>query len=153
MTVDSYQVKQDDNGQFALWIVQNGKEGIFERMPKAYALMDAESRKACVDAILSDYDIKVKEPKKVFLKEPKKVILKIAKDNKKIYGYVLYLKGTSKCIYRMDEKGIYLMDMNNKPTTKPLYFTKEDIEMIGNLDEFDVKKVELSGKYIRNKIK
>lgn len=72
-----------------------------------------------------------------------KVTLSLASPDKS-FGYILYLKGTTKFVYRLDSKGIYVIDESKK--TKPMIWSEDDIKKIKNIDDFDKKKVEVSKK-------
>lgn len=145
MKIESYEVKQADNGRFSLWIETDGKTEMLDYLPENYELYNSETKKEAVEGLLSQYGIEVKEKEKVTLKQRPKVFLKLASE--KLYGYALYLKGTSKYVYRItDGDTISVADEANSPKVKPVYFTKEDLNVIGNLDSFDVKKVELKGR-------
>lgn len=79
-----------------------------------------------------------------------KVTLTLAQPiKKKITVYNLYIKGTDKFVYKLDEKGIYV---TNGKKTPPIAFTAADIKMIKNIDDFDVVKFEKETKYVKNKI-
>ncbi len=82
-----------------------------------------------------------------------KVTLKIASDVlKQVDVYHLYLKGTNRFVYKLDERGIYL---TTGVKTRPMNFTKEDIKLIKNISDFDVvkKTLEVKSNHIKNKIK
>ena len=79
-----------------------------------------------------------------------KVALKVVNNEPKVITcYHLYIKGTDKFVYKLDDKGIYV---TNGKKTKPMAFTSADIKVIKNLDDFDVVKVTKETKYIKNKI-
>ena len=86
-----------------------------------------------------------------------KVTLKLASGVHTIDVYILYLKGTTKYIYKMDDKGIYVIDENKgkdggKAKTRPMMFTKDDIRAIRNIDDFDIVKKTIEAKHVKNKI-
>lgn len=147
MEIDSYAIKQDKNGDWMFYITQEGKEKPFDRLPGTYGMMSEKDKAAVIKSIFYRYQITIKERRKVNLVQ-KKVTLKLADDRPT--GYILYVKGTDKFVYRLEKDVIRVTD--NKKTT-PVVFTKEDIEAIDNIDEFDVRKTKSSRKYIKNKVK
>ncbi len=80
-----------------------------------------------------------------------KVTLTLADTKRKINVYHLYLKGTDKFVYKLDQKGIYV---TSAKSTKPLNFTDEDMKLIKNIADFDVVKevLHIRGNNVRNKI-
>lgn len=147
MEIDSYTIKQDKNGDWMFYITQEGKEKPFDRLPGTYGMMSEKDKAAVIESIFYRYQITIKERRKVSLVQ-KKVTLKLA--DERPTGYVLYVKGTGKFIYRLTGSEIKVTD-NGK--TRPVIFTKDDLECIGNIDEFDVKEIKVSKvKYVKRKI-
>lgn len=82
---------------------------------------------------------------------PKKTTLKLAKVTLKLAvpnAYALFIKGTDKFVYKVDERGIYV---SNAKSQRPLAFTDDDLSRIDNINDFDVKKLNVY-KSVTNKL-
>ena len=169
LEIDSYRTEIDTNGNGKVIINIDGNEEEIGTIRDCINLTPAEAHNRALE-MLRINDLKVKEkPPVVEAPKPKrkytrhvnlglasdygKIELKLAVAEKKyIKGFSLYLKGTNKFVYRLDEKGIYVMEDDGSKKTKPIVFTEADIKIIKNIGEFDVKKVDITTKYIKNKI-
>lgn len=130
---------------------------------KNAVLLPADELHARVNLLLSieGFGLKPKEepkPKRKYTRrvnlglasEFGKVTLKVVNPEKKVITfYNLYIKGTDKFVYKLDEKGIYV---SNSKKGVPIAFTQADIKCIKNIDDFDVVKVSRETRYIKNKI-
>ena len=142
----------DKDGNGHLFVEINGEDLEIDVIPCA-DMLDIDQLKERIDIILKINNIVIEEPKPV--EKPKrkytrhttlglaseygKVTLKLAMPEKK-FGWVLYLKGTKKFVFRFDEKGIYVVEEGGK--TKPMIWSDKDIKLIKNKDDFDFVKVE-----------
>ena len=169
MEVKRYWLEYDEDGNGHVKVeLPDGTEDTLYKIWGAQS-MDTQTRQNNVDFILKFYNVTIlpepepePKPKRKYTRhstvtlglasEKGKISLKLAKPEpkpKKVFAYILYLKGTDQFVWRINEKGIYVAKSEK---TRPVYFTANDIKRIRNVSEFDIKKVEYPGKYIKDKL-
>lgn len=149
-----YWTKLDGDGVGHLMIELDNGEELEVDLIKGASDMDGTALHDRVDWLLKFNGITVVKDEPIV--KPKRkytrhVDLGLAKDYGKVtltlaapiekFGWVLYLKGTNKYVYRLDKRGIYVMEDNGTNKTPPMVWSDADIKIIKNIDDFDKKKV------------
>lgn len=169
LEIDSYRTEIDTNGNGKVIISIDGNEEQIGIIRDCINLTPAEAHDRALE-MLRINDLKVKEkPPVVETPKPKrkyvrhvhlglasdygKVELKLATPEKHIIKcYNLYLKGTNKYVYKLTDKGILVMENDGTKKTAPMLFTEADIKLIKNTDDFDIKRIDVEARWVRNKI-
>lgn len=132
-----------------LHVVIDGKDKPIADYPlngeKGYSYFDDEGRCNYVEGWLKENGYERLTKAKIMLKRGK-IFLKPAYRK----AYAIKIKGTGEYIYSITRDGTYKSSAN----IKPLLFTKEDIDLIGNAEGFEIeeRKLDAKARNVSNKL-